>query len=196
MSVVLQFRTIRNSTVAINDQWAWLLLMKPELLWLLIIYRYIQYVYPDRKAVKTGSSFSSSQSVLQRLLFRKASPFTFFQFYFNWPNYLRWVCTIRRPRKLSFEAAYFNICDDGKWRHHLIIHHHLRFERFLILHRCYAKLFNDLRLNKTLIITKTFKNAALKSGCFWSGCWFDGAAFVHCVSCHGDGTQNWKQSRL
>ena len=33
-SVVLQFRTIRNSTVAINDQW---LLLKPELLWLLII---------------------------------------------------------------------------------------------------------------------------------------------------------------
>ena len=33
MSVVLQFRTIRNSTVAINDQW---LLLKPELLWLLI----------------------------------------------------------------------------------------------------------------------------------------------------------------
>ena len=34
MSVVLQFRTIRNSTVAINDQW---LLLKPELLWLLIV---------------------------------------------------------------------------------------------------------------------------------------------------------------
>ena len=94
------------------------------------------------------------------------------------------------------QRIYFNICNDGKWRHHLIIHHHLRFERFLILHRCYAKLFNDLRLNKTLIITKTFKNAALKSGCFWSGCWFDGAAFVHCVSCHGNGTQNWKQSSL
>ena len=30
MSAVLQFRTIRNSTVAINDQW---LLLKPELLW-------------------------------------------------------------------------------------------------------------------------------------------------------------------
>ena len=30
MSVVLQFRTIRNSTVAINDQW---LLLKPGLLW-------------------------------------------------------------------------------------------------------------------------------------------------------------------
>ena len=34
MSVVLQFRTIRNSTVVINDQW---LLRKPELLWLLIV---------------------------------------------------------------------------------------------------------------------------------------------------------------
>ena len=34
MSVVLQFRTIRKSTVAINDQW---LLLKPELLWLLIV---------------------------------------------------------------------------------------------------------------------------------------------------------------
>ena len=33
MSVVIQFRTIRNSTVAINDQW---LLLKPELLWLLM----------------------------------------------------------------------------------------------------------------------------------------------------------------
>ena len=160
------------------------------------IYIYIQYLYPDRKAMMTGSSFSSSQSVLQRLMFREASPFTFFQFYFNWPNYLRWVCTIRRTRNLSFEAAYFNICNDGKWRHHFIIHHHLRFERFLILHRCYAKLFNDLRLNKTLIITKTFKNAASKPGCFWSGCWFDGTAFVHCVSCHGNGTQNWKQSSL
>ena len=32
--MVLQFRTIRNSTVAINDQW---LLLKPELLWLLIV---------------------------------------------------------------------------------------------------------------------------------------------------------------
>ena len=138
----------------------------------------------------------SSQSVRQRLMFRKASPFTFFQFYFNWPNYLRWVCTIRRPRSLSFEAAYFNICDDGKWRHHLIIHHHLRFERFLILHRCYTELFDDLRLNKGLITTKTFKNPTLKFGCFWSECWFDGAAFVHCVSCHGDGTQNWKQSML
>ena len=52
----------------------------------------------------------------------------------------------------------FNIC---------IIHHNLRFERCLILHRCYAKLLDDLRLNKTLIITETFKNAALKSGCFW-----------------------------
>ena len=34
MSVVLQFRTIRNSTVAINDHW---LLLKPELLWLLVV---------------------------------------------------------------------------------------------------------------------------------------------------------------
>ena len=34
MRVVLQFRTKRNSTVAINDQW---LLLKPELLWLLIV---------------------------------------------------------------------------------------------------------------------------------------------------------------
>ena len=142
--------------------------------------------------MKTGGSFSSSQSVLQRLMFRKASPFTSFQFYFNWPNYLRWVCTIRPPRNLSFEAAYFNICNDGKWRHHFIIHHHLRFERFLILHRCYAKLFNDLRLNKSLIITKTFKNAASKPGCFWSGCWFDGTAFVHCVSRHGNGAKKLK----
>ena len=47
-----------------------------------------------------------------------------------------------------------------------IIHHHLRFERFLVLQRCYTELFNDLRLNKTLVITKTFKKAALKSGCF------------------------------
>ena len=94
------------------------------------------------------------------------------------------------------QRIYFNICNDGKWRHHLIIHHHLRFERFLILHRCYAKLFNDLRLNKTLIITKTFKNAASKPGCFWSGCWFDGTAFVHCVSRHGNGAKNWKQSSL
>ena len=39
MSVVLQFGTIRNSTVAIKDQW---LLLKPELLWLLI---YISYIY-------------------------------------------------------------------------------------------------------------------------------------------------------
>ena len=38
MSVVLQFRTKRNSAVAINDQW---LLLKPELLWLLIIYIFI-----------------------------------------------------------------------------------------------------------------------------------------------------------
>ena len=41
MSVVLQFRTIRNSTVAINDQW---LLLKPELLWLLI-YIYISIYF-------------------------------------------------------------------------------------------------------------------------------------------------------
>ena len=34
MSVVLQFRTIRNSTVAINDRW---LLLRPELLWVLIV---------------------------------------------------------------------------------------------------------------------------------------------------------------
>ena len=34
MRVVLQFRTKRNSTVAINDRW---LLLKPELLWLLIV---------------------------------------------------------------------------------------------------------------------------------------------------------------
>ena len=34
ISVVLQFWTIRNSTVTINDQW---LLLKPELLWLLIV---------------------------------------------------------------------------------------------------------------------------------------------------------------
>ena len=34
MRVVLQFRIKRNSTVAINDQW---LLLKPELLWLLIV---------------------------------------------------------------------------------------------------------------------------------------------------------------
>ena len=34
MRVVLQFWTIRNSTVAINDRW---LLLKPELLWLLIV---------------------------------------------------------------------------------------------------------------------------------------------------------------
>ena len=154
-------------------------MITPDEAWTPVIknYIYIQYVYPDRKAMKTGSSFSSSQSVLQRLMFRKASPFTFFQFYFNWPNYLRWVCTIRRPRNLSFDFT---------------IHHHLRFERFLILHRCYTELFDDLRLNKSLITTKTFKNAALKSGCFWSGCWFDGAAFVHCVSCHGNGTQSWK----
>ena len=45
MSVVLQFRTIRNSTVAINDQW---LLLKPELLWLLI-YIYI-YIYQNNAA--------------------------------------------------------------------------------------------------------------------------------------------------
>ena len=49
MSVVLQFRTIRNSTVAINDQW---LLLKPELLWLLII----NYIYVFwRDCVPTGS---------------------------------------------------------------------------------------------------------------------------------------------
>ena len=41
MSVVLQFRTIRNSTVAINDQW---LLLKPELLWLLICMYVCMYV--------------------------------------------------------------------------------------------------------------------------------------------------------
>ena len=149
---------------------------------------YSQYVYPDRKAMKTGSSFSSSQRVLQRSMFRKAFPFILLQFFFSWPNYLRWVCTIRN---LSFEAAYFNICNNGKWTHH-----HLRFERFLILHRRYTKLFNDPCFNKTLVITKTFKNAALKSGCFWSGCWFDGTAFVHCDSCHGNGAKNWKQSSL
>ena len=57
-------------------------------------------------------------------------------------------------------------------------------------------LVNDLRLSKTLIITKTLKNAASKPGCFWSGCWFDGTALVHCLSCYGNGTQNWKQSSL
>ena len=121
--------------------------------------------------------------------FEKLSRSFFCNFFFSWPNYLRWVWTIRN---LSFEAAYFNICNDGKWRHHLIIHHHLRFERCLILHRCYAKLFNDPRFNKTLVITKTFKNAAPKHGCFWSGCWFDGTAFVHCVSRHGNGAKKLK----
>ena len=85
---------------------------------------------------------------------------------------------------------------NGKWRQYFVIHHRLRFERFLILHRCNAKLFNDLRLNKTLIITKTFKNAAFKPGCFWSGCWFDGAAFAHCLFRHDNGAKNWKQSSL
>ena len=72
-----------------------------------------------------------------------------------------------------------------------IIHHHLRFERFLNLYRCNARLFNNLRLNETLIITKTFKNATRKPGC-----WFDGTAFVNCVSCHGNGAKNRKQSSL
>ena len=70
------------------------------------------------------------------------------------------------PWNFPFPAAFFNVYSHGKrWRHYLIIYRHLRFERFLILHCCNAKLFDDLRLNKTLIITKTFKNAALKSGC-------------------------------
>ena len=59
-----------------------------------------------------------------------------------------------------------------------------------------AVMLNDLRLNKTLIITKTFKNAAFKPGCFWSGCWFDGAAFAHCLFRHDNGAKNWKQSSL
>ena len=44
---------------------------------------YSQYVYPDRKAMKTGSSFSSSQRVLQRSMFRKAFPFILLQFSFS-----------------------------------------------------------------------------------------------------------------
>ena len=56
--------------------------------------------------MKTGSSFSSSQRVLQRSMFRKAFPSIFLQFYFSWPNYLRWVSTIRnlslRQRTLTF----------------------------------------------------------------------------------------------
>ena len=145
--------------------------------------------------MKKGSSFSSSQRVPQRSMFREAFPFILCNFVLT-PNYLLWVCSIWRPRLLSFKAAYFNVCNDRKWRHHLVIHHHLRFERFLILHRCNAKLFNDLRLNKSLIITKTIKNNAFKSGCFWSGCWFDGTAFVHCVSRHGNEAKHWKQSSL
>ena len=107
------------------------------------------------------------------------------------------VSRIWWPWIFSFPAAFFNVYSHGKpWRHYLIIYHHLRFERFLILHCCDAKLFDDLRLNKTLITTKTFKNTALKSGCFWSRCWFDGAAFVHCHSCHGNEAKHWKQSSL
>ena len=37
----------------------------------------------------------------------------------------------------------------------------MRFERFLNLYRCNARLFNNLRLNETLITTKTFKNATV-----------------------------------
>ena len=68
---------------------------------------HIQYVnvYPDRKAMKTRSSFSSTQRVPQRPMFRKAFPFIFCNFV-STPNYLLWVCTIRRPRNLSSEAAY------------------------------------------------------------------------------------------
>ena len=109
----------------------------------------------------------------------------------------RTVSRIWRPLNFSFFVAFFNVYNHGKpWRHYFIIYHHLRFERFLILHCCNVKLFDDLRLNKTLIITKTFKNPALKSSCFWSGCWFDSTAFVHCVSRHGNGAKNWKQSSL
>ena len=50
MSVVLQFRTIRNSTVAINDQW---LLLKPELLWLLIVYSQLYIAAPHVRFMKT-----------------------------------------------------------------------------------------------------------------------------------------------
>ena len=85
---------------------------------------------------------------------------------------------------------------NGKWRQYFVIHRCLRFERFLILHRCYAELFNDLRFNKTLITTKNFKNSARKPGRFWSRCWFDGAAFAHCVFHHDNGAKNWKQSSL
>ena len=104
--------------------------------------------------------------------------------------------------RLAIFSAFSLYCSwtekiyNGKWRQYFVIHHRLRFERFLILHRCNAKLFNDLRLNKTLIITKTFKNAAFKPGCFWSGCWFDGAAFAHCLFRHDNGAKNWKQSSL
>ena len=77
MSVVLQFRTIRNSTVAINDQW---LLLKPELLWLYIyiyIYTYhadiLRWLFPSMKFLT-----QMTRSVSSKLFwFPRTPPFLF-----------------------------------------------------------------------------------------------------------------------
>ena len=68
MSVVLQFRTIRNSTVAINDQW---LLLKPELLWLLIVFSQL-VLYITNLHVR----FMKTITIC-----------TFYKHFFRWTNY-------------------------------------------------------------------------------------------------------------
>ena len=88
MRVVLQFRTKRNSTVAINDRW---LLLKPELLWLLIV-NALQLnelnalrntFYPEYKYV--------CMYVLSKMIFghvRWKSFFSSLGIYFIWPESL------------------------------------------------------------------------------------------------------------
>ena len=62
MSMVLQFRTIRNSTVAINDRW---LLLKPELLWLLICKYVCMYITAFTSISRTAFEIEALSSVFR-----------------------------------------------------------------------------------------------------------------------------------